>query len=173
MKSVADFSFGDIVKFEEKDINDFINNALLHHDIGDRYRVCLHDNPENTLQEMFIYRFKGEYYRPEKHEHSETHIAIRGKELMIFFDDEGNIEDYCLMDSQNTFICRTNNAKYHMTIVLSDLAIDYEVAPGPFVKKDHIFPDWAPVGNIKSENDDYIKKIISKVGIGYDENQTI
>ncbi len=39
---------------------------------------------------------------------------------------------------------RVNASVYHMTVALSDAAVDYEVKSGPFTEQTNIFPDWAP-----------------------------
>ncbi len=145
MNKHVDFSEEDVVIVRKQQLDQFIKQSYTNTD-NPKYRFCLHASPENVLQEMFIVRKYGEYCRPDRHEDMpETHMIIRGEEAVILFDENGEILNVIFLGGENDVLAyRVNASIYHMTVTLSEFAIDYEVKPGPFMDKSNIYPDWAP-----------------------------
>lgn len=145
MNTHVDFSYKDVVIVKRTDLINFINKSSSNTD-NPRYRFCMHDSPDNKLQEMFIVRKKGDYYRPDRHcDIPETHILVYGEEAVVLFDNQGNIINIIFLGGESdVFAYRINTRLYHMTVTLTDWAIDYEVKPGPFSSEINEFPDWAP-----------------------------
>ncbi|MBQ9361080.1 MAG: WbuC family cupin fold metalloprotein [Lachnospiraceae bacterium] len=164
MEHIADFSKGDVVKVHSSQLLDFREIAL-NNNAKKRYRLCLHDSPENILQEMFICRTKGDYTRPDKHKGiSESHTIIEGREAIILFSDDGEIIDSFILDRNGGYLSYRINADiYHMTIPLTDAAIDYETKTGPFTSESNIYPGWAPDGRDKEEASGFCRKILDKL----------
>ena len=150
MDHLVDFSQGDIIKIHANQIAEFKKIAL-ENKSKKRYRLCLHDSPNNKLQEMFLCRAIDDYCRPDKHyDIPETHTIIEGREAIVLFDDRGKILDAFVLDRNSGCLSyRINGSIYHMTIPLTDVAVDYEVKLGPFSPETNIFPDWAPDGSDK------------------------
>lgn len=145
MDRYVDFLTGDVGKIHQNQLNE-MKRIASSNVRKKRYRLCLHESPESSLHEMLICRTKGEYIRPDKHKGiSESHTIIEGKEAIILFSDNGEIMDIFILDRNEGYITyRINSEIYHMTIPLTDYAIDYEVKPGPFLPECNIFPSWAP-----------------------------
>ena len=160
MDRYADFSTGNVVKVHSNQLEEFYHIAAANQE-KKRYRLCLHDAPGNKLQEMMICKTNKDYGPPHKHQHiAESHILLQGKELVILFSSDGNVEDAFILDPNNDFLSyRINTDVYHMSIVLSDYSVDYEVKVGPFDPNDNIIPDWAPNIDDKAAVADFVKKV--------------
>ena len=160
---VVDFSEGSIVKVNTKDLICFQQYAQTNTK-KKQYRLCLHNSPESELNEMFICRCREDYSRPERHPNVETHIIIEGREAVVLFSEDGEIEDVFLLDKSGGYLAyRINERLYHFTLVLSEKAIDYEVKAGPFIKENTEYPQWAPNGRDEYENEQFINTIRKKI----------
>ena len=94
----------------------------------------------------------------------ETHTIIRGRTAIIIFSDDGEIKDVFIMDRENGYLSyRINSDVYHMTITLTEFAIEYEAKPGPFDSKNNIFPNWAPDGSDHKLAMNYINEVKSRI----------
>ena len=160
MDHLVDFSVGDVVKVHSRQLDTFQDIAAGNHE-KKRYRLCLQDSPENKLQDMILCRTRGDYIRPDKHYYCpESHTILRGIEAIVLFSDDGVIVDAFLLDRENGYLTyRINAALYHMTIPVTDIAIDYEVKLGPFNNKSNIYPAWAPDGTDKNEAAIFLAKV--------------
>ena len=144
MDHLVDFSIGDIVKVHSMKLEKFKEHAL--NNTKKRYRWCNHKAPDSVMQDMFLCRTRGDYSRPDKHINMpESHTIIEGREAIVLFTDEGDICDAFILDRDGGYLSyRINSDIYHMTIPLTEIAIDYEVKLGPFTPDTNIFPEWAP-----------------------------
>lgn len=160
MDRVVDFSKGNIVKVHTKQLVEFKKYALGNQE-KKRYRLCLQDSPENSLQDMLLCRTKGDYTPPDKHIGiPESHTIIEGREAIILFSDDGAVIDAFVLDKDGGYLSyRINSETYHMTIPLTNVAIDYEVKLGPFTPDSNIFPEWAPDGSNKLESEKFLRRI--------------
>lgn len=160
MNKHVDFSKEDVVIIQNSQLGQFMEQAAANTDNA-KYRFCMHDSPDNKLQEMFIVRKKGDYCRPDRHAHiPETHIIMRGEEAVVLFDENGKILNIIFLgEKEGVLAYRINAPVYHMTVTLSDWAIDYEVKPGPFNREVNEFPDWAP----ENEKPDKIEKYMGYI----------
>lgn len=166
---LADFSTGDVIKVHSGQLDGFRNIAMQNPG-KKRYRLCLHDSPDNALQEMLICVTKGDYSRPHKHVGiSESHHIVDGKERIILFDDDGNVTDSFVLDRKSGYISyRINSEVYHMSVPLTETVIKLEVKAGPFTPGSNIFPDWAPDGEDTGEAEKYVNAVMT--GIEHLEN---
>lgn len=160
----VDFSCDDVVIIQHTQLEDFIEQSASNTD-NYKYRYCMHDSPDNKLQEMFIVRKKGDYCRPDRHACiPETHIIMQGEEAVVLFDEDGQIINIILLrEGKGVLAYRINAPIYHMTVTLSDWAIDYEVKPGPFTRETNEFPDWAPTYEEHDEISKFMDYIIGEI----------
>ena len=160
-----DFSMGSVIKVHSSQLKGFKDIALSN-DLKRRYRLCLHDNPNNILQEMIICRTRGDYMRPHKHHNMpETHTIIEGRELVVLFSDDGEIIDHFVLDRENGYVSyRINGEIFHMTLSLSETALDYETKPGPFDPYNNIFAQWSPDESDTKEARAFCNRILQKLG---------
>ena len=160
MNKHVDFSDEDVIIVKHYQLEQFIEQSESNTD-NPKYRFCMHDSPDNKLQEMFIVRKKGEYCRPDRHDQiPETHMIMRGEEAVVLFDESGQITNVIFLgENDGVLAYRINAPIYHMTVALSDQAVDYEVKPGPFTRDMNEFPDWAPT----YEEPDRVRKFMEYI----------
>jgi len=105
-------------------------------------RLNLHENSNSPIHNMIIFQWNTKYVRPHKHSYkTETCHLIEGEQLFATFDNNGNIDNKFLMNSNN-FIFKTSIDQYHTTVPLSEYVIFHEIKVGPFLKEnDSIFLD--------------------------------
>ena len=164
MDRVVNFSHGDVVKVHTRQLEAFKKIARENQD-KKRYRLCLHDSPDNKLQDMIICMSAGDYARPHKHHNMpESHMILAGRMAIVLFNDDGVVTDAFVMDRGSDYLAyRVNADVYHMTILLSDSAIEYEVKPGPFEPSNNIFPLWAPSGEDKRDAMEFMKRTRERI----------
>lgn len=164
MNKHVDFSNGDIVIVHKKQLGQFIRQSDMNTD-NSKYRFCMHDSPDNALQEMFIVRKRGEYSQPDRHFRiSETHMIMEGEEAVLLFDESGRILDVIFLGgSDGVLAYRINAPIYHMTVALSESAIDYEVKPGPFVREMNKYPVWAPLNTDIQKVREFMEYIMGEI----------
>ncbi len=128
-----------------------------------KYRLCMHQNFESPVHEMFIVHPKNMYVRPHKHEgKSESLIVISGNAEYIIFKENGEIENRIPLSPYNgkeKFFIKINKNLYHSINILSEWFIFLEITKGPFNRQDTIFPDWAP----SSEDSIEVKKYMENL----------
>lgn len=129
---------------------------------GKNVRLCLHDRPEATFHDMIILERKANYYRAHRRPNKEvTYHMIEGTMGAFVFDENGQVEEACLLDSENNFIYSVDADRFRVTIPVSDVVIFHEASPGPFVGEgDSVFPPWAPDGNNQKEAKAYTEKLM-------------
>ena len=164
MNKHVDFSQQDVVIIQNSQLEQFIEQSASNTDNA-KYRFCMHDTPDNKLQEMFIVRKKGDYCRPDRHaDIPETHIIMRGKEAVVLFDEDGKIINIIFLDDKEGVLAyRINASIYHMTVTLSDWAVDYETKLGPFTNELNEFPEWAPKNEETDKIEKYMKYILQEI----------
>jgi len=123
-----------------------------------RARICAHKDVQDRLHEMLIVQARGAYVRPHKHlRKPESFHVIEGAATVIFFDDDGKMEDViCIgnFESGRPFYFRNDDPRYHTQIVTSDFLVFHETTNGPFNRADTVFAPWSPeesdVGGVKA-----------------------
>ena len=160
MINYADFSNERITRVYNKDLVEYKEIALNNKKQGGnpRYRLCLHDSPENDLHEMVICVSKEDYFRPHKHNTgTESHFIIKGRILAVFFDEKGNVIQHVILGKQEEDCLgyRINSNTYHMLIPLSDTAFFHETKKGPFTSENNVYAEWSP--------ENYDKKFLGEV----------
>jgi len=107
-------------------------------------RICLHNNPENSLHDMIILEyFNRKCKKPHKHlEKDESLQMLEGKMKVLIFDEQGGLIDRTLLDTKNDIIYRNGRGLYHVWLPITEFVIYRETKQGPFKQDDNIPPKW-------------------------------
>jgi len=129
-----------------------------------RARYCLHFSENDPVQEMIIAFHKNSYIRPHRHiNKTESFHVIEGKGVVFFFNDDGKVINYLVLDSIETLIYRLSEPLWHTIVPVSEFFIIHEVTSGPFHKNDSSYATWAPEDNDKSKKQLFISRLLSLV----------
>lgn len=109
-------------------------------------RICLHQRPEAILHDMIVLARDGAYTAPHKHvAKDETYHALRGRAVLAFFDDAGNVTQRLLLDPKELPVARVGAGQFHTLLPASDVFVFHESRQGPFEPKgDAVNAPWAP-----------------------------
>jgi cupin fold WbuC family metalloprotein len=135
-----------------------------------RSRLCAHKDAQNRIHEMFIALTENSYIRPHRHVNkSESFHVIEGTATVIFFDDEGAIQQIIEIGdyrSGKPFYYRNEDSRFHTQIVTSRRLIFHETTNGPFNRADTVLAPWSPeetdASAVKSYMDRLKKEVIGK-----------
>ncbi|MBN2746388.1 MAG: WbuC family cupin fold metalloprotein [Bacteroidales bacterium] len=117
-----------------------------------RMNYNFHPQLDDLLQRMLNAMEPGTYIRPHKHEYpdkTEVFMILRGKMIVIEFDDTGDIKDIELLDStQGRWAVEIPPRTWHSLISLESGSVAYEIKNGPYNPiDDKNFAVWAPAEN--------------------------
>ncbi len=129
-------------------------------------RVCLHESPDSRFHEMVILEHGGRYYRPHKHrEKGESFHIIEGALAVFVFDEQGTMQDSCLLEPGGAMIYRLGDEMYHAVLPVTDRVIYHESKLGPFLGEgDSLWAPWAPDGSDSGEVQAFRDKLLAAVG---------
>ena len=103
----------------------------------------MEENPHRFLNVMA----RGTYVTPHRHldpPKTEAFLVLSGEIAFFVFDDEGNVIERRNLGGDAIGIDIAAGV-WHSLAVLSDVAVCYEVKPGPYVQaNDKDFATWAP-----------------------------
>ncbi len=126
-----------------------------------RVRLCMHESPDDLLQEMFIIHEQQCYVRPHKHiKKRESIKIIEGEVDIVIFDDEGGVISIIHMGdpaSGKVFYTRLNSSNYHTFLIRSEVLVFHEITTGPFSREETVFAEWAPALDVDGIR--YISKL--------------
>lgn len=112
-----------------------------------RYPKILH-NPGDEFNSVFNFMMSGSYMQPHLHpgqEKIEKIHLVQGKVATLFFDDDGRIQSFTMLESGGKNLIEVPAFTWHTYLILSDYAITYETMMGVYSeetwKKSAI---WAP-----------------------------
>ena len=132
-----------------------------------RARICIHNNNESTLHEMFIAKLNNTYVRPHKNlNKSKSFQLLEGEMDLVIFDNFGNIKDLIKMSSHgqdSVFFYRLTITCFHSLIIKTDYAIFKETITGPFNNSDTIYAEWAPLEDDKHKVKIYMNRIVKDI----------
>lgn len=155
-----------MIKIDKRFTESLIEKAS--HSDRKRTTYNFHKELSDRLQRMVNTLNTDTYVQPHKHEHPdkrEAFILLKGKALVVEFDDQGIVSDYILLDKDaESYGCEIEPGYWHTIICLEDNTLLYELKDGPYdVNTDKKFAKWAP-----KEDDPnrlaYIKKIAKELG---------
>lgn len=150
----AIFTNSDISTLNLNDFEDLVEKAKVSN--NQRYRYCLHLDHSAKIQEMVIAMTSESYNQPHRHPEgiSESYHIIKGRMLILFFDDSGAVSKKVILEPGTTQILRMNKSVWHMAISLSENSIYHETLTGPFDKDKVVeYASWAPKENHIDAND--------------------
>jgi len=151
--------------------NKFLDITSARAKVAERRRMNynFHPDHEDPLHRMLNAMEPGTYIQPHKHEDPdkfEIFLALRGRFVVIIFDENGNITDHAILDSQEgKYGVEIPEKVFHMLLSLEPGSVAYEIKEGPyrpFTAKN--FASWAPAeGDPEVEN--YIQKLLLQLGV--------
>lgn len=155
-----------MIKIDKK----FTDKLMVEASKSERRRITynFHKELSDSLQRMINTMNTDTYVQPHKHEHPdkrEAFILLRGKALVVEFDDQGTIADYILLDKNaESYGCEIDSGYWHTIICLENNTMLYELKDGPYdAKTDKKFAKWAPKeGDANCQA--YMKKIAKELG---------
>lgn len=136
-----------MIKITEKLLEEVSDKAKISE--RKRCNYNFHKSTEDSIQRFLNAVEPGTYVRPHKHENppkTEILIILRGRTLILEFDDDGKITDHAILDSANggkgvEILPNT----WHTFIALQGGSVLYETKEGPFIKEtDKVFAKWSP-----------------------------
>lgn len=134
-----------------------------------RRRLNLNFHPLNSdvFQRMLNALEPGSYVQPHKHENpdkDEVFVILRGRLAVISFSEEGEMEDYIILDTQTGHYAAEVPARtWHMIAALERGTVVFEFKHGPYdAATDKIFAPWAPPEN-HPEAEAYLTEILGKI----------
>lgn len=134
-----------------------------------RQNFNFHKEDSATLQRMLNALELDTYIQPHKHENPdkvEAFFILRGRILVVEFDDEGNITEHIVLDTnEGNYGTEIAPRTWHTIICLEAGSVAYEVKDGPYnAAVDKSFALWAP-----SEGDEnctaYIASVLEMLGL--------
>jgi len=138
------FNTEDVLRVDEALIVELKRRALSAP--SRRYRLCLHQSPDELVQEMIVVHCRDNYSRPHHHPTTASSMMILEGELAVFlFDDAGRVTERVDMgprESGKPFTLRLAPQVWHMPVCRSSQLVFYETMTGPF-RRDAINA-WAP-----------------------------
>jgi len=126
-----------------------------------------HQTSDDLINRMLNAMEPGTYVRPHKHENPdkrEAFLILRGRILVVCFDQTGNITDYVeLNPATGNFGLEITPGSYHTLIALQSGSVLYELKDGPYdASNDKQFAPWAPEEDTP-EVAAYIQSILNQI----------
>lgn len=114
-----------------------------------RTNFNFHSHYADPINRMLNAMEPGTYARPHKHEapdKREVFIVLRGRLVVVFYDDEGTIVDQVLLDAaQGSWGVEIPPRVWHSVLALETGSVVYEIKDGPYEPMtDKDFAPWAP-----------------------------
>lgn len=108
-----------------------------------------HDDLADPINRMLNAMEPGTYLQPHKHEKPdkrEVFIVLRGSLVAVFFDDDGNVTEFVLLEpNKGNYSVEIPVGAWHTLIVLETGTVVYEIKDGPYEPlSDKNFAGWAP-----------------------------
>jgi cupin fold WbuC family metalloprotein len=153
-----------------------INNDIVTKTINEaknsprkRKNYNFHKTLDANVQRMLNAIEPDTYIQPHKHENPdkvEVFIALKGKILVIEFDNMGSISDFSVIsDDSDNYGIEVAPCTWHCIISLEPGSVVYEIKDGPYSSiDDKNFAPWAP-----KEGDtgciEYNRELVKKCGL--------
>jgi len=107
------------------------------------FHAAMDENPHRFLNVMA----RGTYVTPHRHldpPKTEAFLVLQGEIAFFVFDDEGNVVERHDL-GRGAIGIDVAAGVWHSLAVLSEIAVCYEVKPGPYTQaNDKDFAPWAP-----------------------------
>lgn len=133
-----------------------------------RKNYNFHETFGDPINRMLNAVEPGSYVQPHKHEDPdkrEVFLLLKGRMAVVFFDNNGNVNDHIILDNKENFGVEIPPSAWHTIIALETGTIVYEIKDGPYsVSDDKNFANWAPKEGDKNCHD-YLNELISKLNL--------
>ena len=139
-----------------------------------RKNYNFHKEYSDTLQRLLNAMEPLSYIQPHKHEDPdkrEVFFALRGRILVVEFDNEGNVVEHIVLDPAiGAYGVEIPEKTFHTIVSLESGTVAYEFKDGPYSPvDDKNFAPWAPAeGSPKAVP--YLKKLIAGTGTTFTSN---
>lgn len=131
--------------------NDLLNEVAekLKRSLRGRCNYNFHKDSRSQVQRLLNMASPATYIQPHKHENpdkNEVFIILRGRVLMVEFDERGKMSDHYILDpGEGNFGAEIPPGIWHSFICLEEGSCLYEVKEGPYNPEvDKKFAPWAP-----------------------------
>jgi cupin fold WbuC family metalloprotein len=153
-------------RLDENLIADLLRKA--HASPRRRANHCFH-RPGERVQKMVNAALAGSYFAPHRHQDpdkAEIFTILRGRVMVLSFDDGGEISDRALLESGgNRHQVEIPARVWHALVVLSAEAVLYEVIDGEFDPATHKrFAPWAPAEGNPERTGPYLESLVRRCG---------
>ena len=133
-----------------------------------RCNYNFHKSDKDPIQRFINALEPDTYIRPHKHENpdkAEMLIILKGRVLIIEFDDNGKVTDHFVLDFNGGNKGAEIPPKiWHTFVALQEGSAVYEMKEGPFVATEKVFAEWSPEEGTK-EAQDFNSQILSTLEI--------
>jgi cupin fold WbuC family metalloprotein len=134
-----------------------------------RTNLNFHESYDAPVQRMINAMEPGTYLQPHKHENpdkTESFFILRGRLLVVEFDDEGRITDHAILDHDTgMYGVELPPRTWHTVVCLEPGSAAWEVKDGPYIPiTDKNFAPWAPKEG-DAGTTEYIRDILRQLGI--------
>lgn len=136
-----------------------------------RARICLHRDPQDTVQEMVIAVHRDSYIAPHFHPSKEESFhVIEGRARAVFFSATGSVDRIvalapsgtCTVEGGECCYYRIAKQSIHGLRIESEWLVFHEAAQGPFTSDSNAVPDWVPRLNSDAEGLAWLDAMIRK-----------
>lgn len=136
-----------------------------------RFRLCLHRNPSDPVQEMVIVARGDGFMPPHRHPagRAESYHVIDGDLSTYLLDDDGAVTDVIHLGARGggrPYLYRLAAPRWHFTVARSPWVVYHEVFTGPHGSDAVIFPPWAPDPTDLAACTAYTRRVMDSVGGG-------
>jgi cupin fold WbuC family metalloprotein len=128
-----------------------------------------HESYEDPLQRFLNAVEPESYLQPHKHENpdkTEIFLILRGRVLIVEFDEIGKIIDHFVLDSKvGNVAVEIPPRTWHSFIALEEGSVLYEIKEGPFIQETgKTSATWAPEEGSWEANE-FNKKILGELNL--------
>ena len=107
-----------------------------------RYRICMHQSTDDTVQEMLIAMTKESRLIPHgRINKPRTYAIVEGEVHVVLFSESGEELYTVNLNENNVTYVRISIDHYILPIVKSDMAVLHEIIEGPFEGNDQ-YATW-------------------------------
>lgn len=112
-----------------------------------RFRLCLHHDPGDPVQQMMIACTSGSYSAPHRHPGRVlSYQMVEGRMAVVLFDDTGAITRRIHLGGDGIFCFWMGTSEWYMPLAETDIAVFCEVLQGPNSHGEACeWAPWAPV----------------------------
>lgn len=126
------------------------------------FHETLEENPHRFLNVML----KSSYFTPHRHLNPPKHesfLVLEGSIAFFVFAENGDVQNIHILGEKGLWGIDILPGVWHTIAVLSEIAVCYEVKPGPYVvTSDKEFAPWAPHEG-SPECDAYLMNLLNTV----------